>query len=916
MRLAITPSFIEVVIVFIILVFLFRLVTPYLTRLGNLPFFAAALGVFLVSRLFWIVNVQTKPISDFYYYFLTACDVASGNGMTREVVLNQNGWGYQLFLGAIFRVLGCSVSVGKVVNLFLGLATIPVLYLLAAHFGGKKVGRWATLLFVFWPVQWMYTSVLATEHLALPLALLGFLFGIRLLDQDGNSLLNAILCSLFLTLGAIVRPACLIYLGVVGLAILFQRKPLKTRLWFTFVLGMVFILSNSLYTLGLKIFNYGIVPSPSYSTAVSLFYGTSYKAHGMWSVEDAKVINSWPKEDAFSLSFQATWQRVKSYTPRQIASLLNAKNYEFWGAPYYGLAWSISKLETPLVYTWPKSRTIDVLPYLFQLFLMISTLVTAASLFFQGGTAKVGALLAVIVFGTAMHLILVGSSRYSYSFTPTLFILAGICFASGWKMKSANENILEKSLETYNQRHIQHFDEVARLAVRWQSWNRFYHRQLIDIYQFLVPPGLRVLEVGCGQGDLLAALKPSSGVGVDFSGEMIARGEAKYLDLRFIQADAHKLDLNETFDVIILSDLIDDLWDVETVLKQLHPLCTPGTRLILNYYSRMWAPVFGVTERLGLSTPRLLQNWLVVEDVANLLYLANFEVLRHQREILWPLPFRPIAVICNQFLAKLWPFSLLALANITIARPAPTPSRQAEAPTVSVIVPARNEAGNIPQIFQCVPEMGCRTELVFVEGHSTDNTFEAIKQAMAEYNRPGSLIKQVGKGKGDAVRLGFSKASGDVLMILDADLTVPPEDLPKFYEALLAGKGELVNGVRLVYPMDKEAMRFFNFLGNKFFSLAFSWLLGQPVKDTLCGTKVLWRKDYDLIAANRAYFGDFDPFGDYDLLFGAAKLNRKIVDLPIRYRERTYGTTNIQRWKHGWLLLRMVVVAAFRIKFA
>ncbi|MBF8267058.1 MAG: hypothetical protein HW388_566, partial [Dehalococcoidia bacterium] len=207
-------------------------------------------------------------------------------------------------------------------------------------------------------------------------------------------------------------------------------------------------------------------------------------------------------------------------------------------------------------------------------------------------------------------------------------------------------------------------------------------------------------------------------------------------------------------------------------------------------------------------------------------------------------------------------------------------------------------------------------ELVFVEGHSTDGTYAAIEGGMARYpNRRCKLLKQMGKGKGDAVRLGFSSASGDILMILDADLTVPPEDLPRFCRVLTSGKGEFVNGVRLVYPMQHQAMRFLNMLGNKFFSLAFSWLLGQPIKDTLCGTKVLWKRDYELMAANRAYFGDFDPFGDFDLLFGAAKLNLRIVDMPIRYRERVYGATNINRWQHGWLLLKMVTFAARRIKF-
>lgn len=177
------------------------------------------------------------------------------------------------------------------------------------------------------------------------------------------------------------------------------------------------------------------------------------------------------------------------------------------------------------------------------------------------------------------------------------------------------------------------------------------------------------------------------------------------------------------------------------------------------------------------------------------------------------------------------------------------------------------------------------------------------------------LLKQAGVGKGDAVRTGFSHASGDMLMILDGDMTVPPEDLPRFYEALCSGKGEFINGVRLVYPMEKEAMRFLNLVGNKFFSLAFTWLLGQPIKDTLCGTKVLWKEDYERIAQKRSCFGDFDPFGDFDLLFGAAKLNLKIMEMPVRYRERTYGSTNISRWRHGWMLLKMVFFALRRIKF-
>lgn len=468
----------------------------------------------------------------------------------------------------------------------------------------------------------------------------------------------------------------------------------------------------------------------------------------------------------------------------------------------------------------------------------------------------------------------------------------------------------------YQQARRRHWDAVARQWDTWTGWGGAYHRRLTEVYQFLVTPGQRVLEIGCARGDLLAALDPAVGVGIDFSAAMIERARQRHPHLRFSEADAHALELAEEFDVIILSDLVNDLWDVQTVLEQVARLATPRSRIIINSYSRVWEPPLAVAEKLGLALPTLHQNWLTVEDINNLLELSDFEMIRHWREVLWPLTTPLINGFCNRFLARLWPFNQLSLTNFIVARPRPQAHRAAPEPTVSVIVPARNEAGNIPNIIRRVPEMGGGTELIFVEGHSRDNTYEAIEQAIrAHPERRCKLFRQTGKGKGDAVRLGFAEASGDILMILDADLTVPPEDLPRIYEALRDGKGEFINGVRLVYPMEQEAMRFANLLGNKFFSLAFSWLLGQPVKDTLCGTKVLWKSDYERIAANRAYFGDFDPFGDFDLLFGAARLGLKIVDLPVRYRERTYGETNIQRWSGGWLLLKMVLFAAGRIKF-
>lgn len=440
-----------------------------------------------------------------------------------------------------------------------------------------------------------------------------------------------------------------------------------------------------------------------------------------------------------------------------------------------------------------------------------------------------------------------------------------------------------------------------------------YHKNLAEIYKHLIPPHSSILEIGCGTGDLLSSLSPSRGVGIDFSVESIQAGQENHPDLDLHIMDAHEISLaSQNFDFIIVSDLINDLWDVQSLLLQLKPYCTNKTRVIFNFYNPLWSLPLTIARKLGLATPLLKQNWLTHHDMQNLLAISGYEELRHWQEILLPLPIPIFANLCNRYVSRIFPFSELDLTNYMVARLQPMPRKTK--PTVSVVIAARNEAGHILELLERIPQMGGGTEIIFVEGNSTDDTFEVIKESIRD-REDCKLIKQSGKGKGDAVRAGFNASTGDILMILDADITVPPEDLPRFYDLLFSGAAEFVNGVRLVYPMDSDAMRPLNFLGNKFFSWAFSWLLGQPIRDTLCGTKVLWKKDYERIADNRSYFGDFDPFGDFDLLFGAARLNLKILEIPIRYRARRYGETNISRWSHGWLLLKMVFFAAKRIKF-
>ncbi len=459
----------------------------------------------------------------------------------------------------------------------------------------------------------------------------------------------------------------------------------------------------------------------------------------------------------------------------------------------------------------------------------------------------------------------------------------------------------------------QFFSSTAGSRRKWMKRNRFYHASLEKYFSFIIPPGCRVLEVGCGLGHLLNAVKPGYGVGIDFSGEIIEMAQELFPELHFIMADAEELALEEQFDYIILSDLVGCLWDVQQVLHRLRLLCHPGTRVVISNYNFLWEPLMVLGERLRLKLPQPKQNWLSVADIGTLLHLEGFELISVTRKLLLPKYIPVLNTVFNSFVANLPLVNHLDLINILVARPLPESEPDL---SVSVIIPARNERGNIENAVKRLPVFGRFQEIVFVEGHSSDNTLEEMHRVRDAYpEKDIRVIRQTGKGKGNAVREGFDLASGDVLMILDADLTVPPEELPKFYEALKAGKGEFINGCRLVYPMDSQAMRLLNFFANKFFGWFFTYLLGQRLKDTLCGTKVLLASDYRAIKENRKFFGDFDPFGDFDLLFGASKLNLKITEIIIRYRDREYGSTQISRFSHGWLLIKMSFFAARKMKF-
>ena len=363
------------------------------------------------------------------------------------------------------------------------------------------------------------------------------------------------------------------------------------------------------------------------------------------------------------------------------------------------------------------------------------------------------------------------------------------------------------------------------------------------------------------------------------------------------------------YDYIISKNNIAHAKDLQNYFTNLNKQMNPSSKLVLIYYNHLWEPVLRIASKFGLSNHDDQQNWLDKNDITNLLNLSGFNVVTSANRLLVPIEIPLISSFLNKFAYVIPLFNSLCFTTIVVARPKADKKKDY---SVSIVIPARNEAGNIKKIIGSIPSFAKKIEIIFVEGNSTDKTWDEILKVSKLKHKKGITVKhfkQKGKGKADAVRLGFSKASGDIFMIYDADMTVDAKDLPKFYEVLASGYGEFVNGSRLVYPMEKDAMRTLNKIGNKLFSIIFTWILGQRFKDTLCGTKVLFRKNYEAIVKHRKKYGSVDPFGDFDLIFGAIRQNLKVVEIPVRYKERIYGSTNISRFKHGLLLLKMTLVA-------
>ncbi len=459
-----------------------------------------------------------------------------------------------------------------------------------------------------------------------------------------------------------------------------------------------------------------------------------------------------------------------------------------------------------------------------------------------------------------------------------------------------------------------HQTRFLSIRERWIKNNTYFYGNVERLLQFIVEPGRRVLNLRCQTGFFLDALNPSTGVGIEITDEMADIARQRYPHLEFVTSDPEELTVGGPFDYVLFAD-VNDTVDALKALRRLHGLCEPHTRLILYSYNHLWQPANKLAEFLHFKVPLPEQNWLSETDLRGLLTMADFDWLRTYRIVIFPKWIPLISNFFNRFITRLPIINKLCMINVLVARPAPRP-RDSGKLSVSVIVPCKNERGNIEAAVRRIPDMGRRTEIIFCDDKSTDGTPDEVRRMQRKY--PGRDIKLVpGPGicKAENVWTGFDAAQGDILMILDADLAVMPEELPYFFDAIVEGKGEFINGSRMVYPMQKMAMKFANMLGNKFYSLIFSYLLNQTIKDTLCGTKVLWRSDWERMKSKLGSWGVIDRWGDYELLFAASKLHLRIVDLPVHYQERVYGVTKMVKvFRNGLTMLRMCLAGFLKLR--
>lgn len=439
------------------------------------------------------------------------------------------------------------------------------------------------------------------------------------------------------------------------------------------------------------------------------------------------------------------------------------------------------------------------------------------------------------------------------------------------------------------------------------TWYPYYHRAVRDFFELVVPPGQDVLLVGYDGDWDLAALNPRRGV-------FLCTDEGVAGPTRFARYSGYDLrPIAGTFDYIILKNALGSCPDIGTFLCELSRLCRPETRVIVYSYNYLWKPGLRLAEQLRLKRRGGLQNWLSIRDLNNALTTAGFQRTAVARWQICPFRLLGLGPLVNAVGRFLFFLDWLKLNQFQVFRPLPPAPLPDE--SVTICLTCRDERDNIEPIVRAIPELTPAQEILFVEGHSTDGTRAEIERVIQAYPEKNiRVIGQPGKGQGDAIRAGFSQARGNIIILLESDMTSPPENVRYVYEALRRRYAEFLEGSRFIYPLSLQAMPLANQLGNGSFAYFFSWLFGGHLTDVLSGIKAVRKTDFEKIRARWNEWGIDDPFGDFELLFGAVRLGLLCAEQAIHYRPRPYGQTKTRVWYHGYILAKMALNAFWRFR--
>lgn len=439
--------------------------------------------------------------------------------------------------------------------------------------------------------------------------------------------------------------------------------------------------------------------------------------------------------------------------------------------------------------------------------------------------------------------------------------------------------------------------------------HRYYYTQIQRLLKFLIPPGKSILYFGCYREDVIYSLDASSSVVIN---EEVDERISKNKSVEFVHCKYHLYNPQQEYDYIILDTVIGKTENINLLLRNISSACSSHTRIIIHQENYLWRPLLNFAASFGLKKQEKTQNWLSIKDVETYLETAGFESTRVYKKNIFPLKAGFLGPILNHFFSTIPVLDFLKLDQFIVGRFNKPFTQLKSSSSLSICLTVKDEEHNIEPIVSSLPVLCENQEILFVEGNSTDNTAKEIERMKMLFPHKNiRLIKQPGKGQGDAIHTGFKEAKGEIIILYEGDGTSEPYDIQYFYEAIEAGRFEFIEGSRFVYPLSHKCMPLANKIGNVVFAKWFSFFLNQRTTDVLSGIKAIRKKDYEKIYNTWGFLGIPDPFGDFELLFGSARYGLKIGEIPIRYKPRVFGESKTSVFKHGWYLLKMAFTGYF-----